>query len=360
MSDYFNAVTSTGALRHRRPIPLCERGAKLPPGSSWTAEELATFRVVVKVTSRLHPLLLAKTADCDDFLSNPAIKDLLQVTPHLWGWTETDLVAEYGGPLGQFWAALTDPAAKRNRIAVDHAGMVESTTMQIGSSSPVQSSSQASSQDDAFVPADQARLMTREVSTQRLLDCFVRCALYAIPFDAWGKQDRIEVRTPVNTTVTLGGRWTIQAEDDGGLRRRPGPAQPSRTYPYGRFLRPTPLLDHSYDALFEAKRGFGQFENGRPGISDKWLGQMTAEALVGRLRRKVVYLTEYVFIIAAARSSVCFLCFEISDDYLEDIQEDEPTMVLPVTCTTWLDLRDYTERRYAAENIARLVRLAAG
>jgi hypothetical protein len=65
-----------------------------------------------------------------------------------------------------------------------------------------------------------------------------------------------------------------------------------------------------------------------------------------------------IFVLAAARSFVCFLCFEISDDYLEDILEDEPTKVLPVTYTAWLDLNDHKERRYAVENIARLVRLA--
>lgn len=48
MSDYFDAIKNAGALQQRRPVPLCKRDAKLPPGSSWTAKELATFRVVVK------------------------------------------------------------------------------------------------------------------------------------------------------------------------------------------------------------------------------------------------------------------------------------------------------------------------
>ncbi|KAI0411730.1 hypothetical protein F5X98DRAFT_35758 [Xylaria grammica] len=169
--------------------------------------------------------------------------------------------------------------------------MVDSTTLQIGSSSPAQPSSQASSKDDALVSADEAPLMTREVNTQHLLSCFIRCALYSIPFDNWDKEDRMEVRTPVTATVTMREGWIIQAEDDGGLRRRPVIEERSPTYPYGRFTRSRRLV-YCYDALFEAKRGFGQINNGRPSISDNWLGQMTAEALVERLARAELYTAE--------------------------------------------------------------------
>lgn len=310
-----DSVTSTTALQQRSPVPLHKLDAKLPPGSSWTAEELVTFRVVVKATNtRLHPFLLVNSAACDDFLLNPAIIDLLQPTPDLWGRTENDLVTQYGAPLGQFWAALAEvvpldhtikakhnhgrpssplgqPTPKRNRIAVNHVGMVDSTTLRIGSSSPAQPSSQASSKDDPFVPADDASFMTREVDTQHLLSCFIRCALYSIPFDNWDKEDRLEVRTPVTTTVTMREGWIIQAEDDGGLRRRPGLKERSPTYPYGCFTHSRRLV-YCCDALFEARGGFGQINNGRPSISDNWLGQMTAEALVGRLARAELYTTE--------------------------------------------------------------------
>ncbi|KAI0103681.1 hypothetical protein GGR51DRAFT_249181 [Nemania sp. FL0031] len=380
MPDYFDSVTSVGALQRRHPVPLHNRNTKLPPGSSWTAEELATFRVVVKAThTRLHPFLQENTEACHDFLSDSAIKELLKPTPDLWGRTENDLVTEYGGLLGQFWAALAEvvpldhatrvkqnhdipssplgqPTPKRNRTAVDHAGMVNSTTMEIESPSPAQSSSQASSKDHAFVPADEDPSMTREFNTQRLLSCFVRCALYSIPFDNWDKEHRMEVRAPVTATVTMSEGHIIQAEDDGGLRRRTRLEDPSATYPHGYFKRSGEPV-YCYDALFEAKRGFGPINNGRPGISDNWLGQMTAEALVGRLARADLYTEQYIFVIAAARSFVCLLCFDISDKYIENIQEEDPTRVLPVTCTSWLDLNDHTERRYAAENIARLVRL---
>lgn len=65
-----------------------------------------------------------------------------------------------------------------------------------------------------------------------------------------------------------------------------------------------------------------------------------------------------VLIIAAALHFICFLDFNITDRYLEDIQQETPTLTLPVGYTSWLDLNDHTERKYAAENIARLIRLS--
>lgn len=62
-------------------------------------------------------------------------------------------------------------------------------------------------------------------------------------------------------------------------------------YPYGCFERSRDVA-YCYDALFETKRGFGQINNGQASISDNWLGQMTAEALVGRLNRNKLDPTE--------------------------------------------------------------------
>ncbi|KAJ2991224.1 hypothetical protein NUW58_g2590 [Xylaria curta] len=288
MSDYFHSVTSTKALQQRHPVPLCELDAKLPSGKN--------------------------TPRSNDFLSDQAIEALLQQTPDLCDWTENGLVEKHGVRLGQFWAALAEvvplddttrvkqnherpssplgqPTPKRNRVAVNHADMVDSTTLQIGSSSPAQPSSQASSRDDAFVAADGDLSMTREFNTQYLLSCFVRCVLYSIPSNDWEKKDQMEVRPPVTASVDIGDDWSVQAEDDGGLRRRPGHKERSPTHPYGGCKRSRDLV-YCYDALFETKRGFGQINNGRPSISDKWLGQMTAEALVGRITRAKRYAEE--------------------------------------------------------------------
>ncbi|KAI0530241.1 hypothetical protein GGR58DRAFT_246506 [Xylaria digitata] len=230
--------------------------------------------------------------------------------------------------------------------------MTDSTQMQVGSSSPIQLSSQVSSRDDAFVPDDPDSL-AREANTERLLTCFLRCILYSIPYLELDLEDRLECRAPLAAAVFMSGGWSIRAEDDGGLRRRPALVTIEHDVYYIR----SRLVD-CYHVLFEAKKRFWHIHNGRPTVSDNWLGQMTAEALVGRLARTGTYHGSRIFIIAAARHILCFLKFDISNEYLEDIQTEEPTLILPVSCTRWLDLNDYTERRYAAENIARLIQIS--
>ncbi|KAK5637245.1 hypothetical protein RRF57_012957 [Xylaria bambusicola] len=314
MSDYFTSVTNTSALRTRTPRPLYNQDKKLPRGSLWAADELTTFRVVVNATNtRILPYLNGNPAPCDDLPRlDPVLVELLQPTPDLAGQTEIDLVSQYGYPLGQFWAALAElvpdkgtyternkkkedghvlssppdqPASKRNRIAVERPGMVNSTQIQIESSSPIELSSQVSSQDDAFVPDDHNPL-AREANTERLLTCFVRCILYSISESESDPGARLECRTPLAAAVCTNGGWSIRAEDDGGLRWRP--ALTTIEHDIQTYYMRSQLAD-CYHVLFEAKKGFQHIYNGRPTITDNWLGQMTAEALVGRLARAETY-----------------------------------------------------------------------
>ncbi|KAI0874375.1 hypothetical protein GGS24DRAFT_348786 [Hypoxylon argillaceum] len=385
MINYVTSVTSTSALRTRQLQPLFHyEDKKLPRGSSWAAGELATFRVVVNATNtRVLPYLKESTAPCDDLFLDPAIEQLLQPTPDLAGTTDINLVSKYGGPLGQFWAALAElvpdrgayteagkkgdghvpssppdqPASKRNRITVEHADMVDSTQMRVGSSSPVQASSQVSSRDDAFVPENHDHdPLVREANTERLLTCFVRYILYSIPYSDWELENRLDCRTHLAAKVTMTGGWIIQAEDDGGLRLRRRLAGGGGDNGPNVYYIPSQLGD-CYHVMFETKKAF-QINDGQPTISDNWLGQMTAEALVGRLARSSFNSESHVLIIAAALHFICFLDFNITDRYLEDIQQETPTLTLPVGYTSWLDLNDHIERKYAAENIARLIRLS--
>ncbi|RWA04050.1 hypothetical protein EKO27_g11055 [Xylaria grammica] len=313
---------------------------------------------------------------------HPAIAQLLQPTPDLGGKTDIDLVSEYGGPLGQFWAALAElvpdrgaytepgkkgdghvpsspldqPARKRNRITVEHADMVDSTQILVGSSSPAQESSQVSARDDAFVAENHEHdPMAREVNTERLLTCFVRYILYSIPYLDWALNNRLDCRTHLATKVTMTGGWVIQAEYDGGLRLRRGIASDGDDGLHVYYIRSRSA--DCYHVMFEAKKAF-QINDGQPTISANWLGQMTAEALVGRLARSNFNSESHVLIIAAALHFVCFLDFDITDSYLEDIQQETPMLTLPVGYTSWLDLKDHKERRYAVENMARLIQLS--
>lgn len=332
--DYFTSVTTTSALNKRTPRRLCDRDKNLPSGSSWGADELTTFRVVVNAKkNRVLPYLRDNTAPCEQVLrSNALLVQLLQPTPNLAGRTELDLVAQYGAPLGQFWAALDEvigdaavpieqrektkeshvpssppdqPASKRTRIAVEHPDMVNSNQIRIGSSSPFQTDSQVSSQDDAFVPDDHDSLV-REANTERLLTCFLRYILYSTQ-SVRDQRHRLECRTPLAATVYLPGEWCVRAEDDGGLRLRLldlRPGQPDLTAYY---QRPRPV--DCYHVTFEAKRQFQLIKDGQPTILDNWLGQMTAEALVGRLIRGEGYSrTRYVEYQHLRGTWLIFLC----------------------------------------------------
>ncbi|KAI0541633.1 hypothetical protein GGR58DRAFT_497823 [Xylaria digitata] len=383
MSDYFTSVTSTSALR--RPRPLYDQPEQLPPASSWGADELSTLRVVINAANtRLLPFLKNRPTSCNAFLSSdPVFMQLLDSPPtNLPYWAEVDLASDYGVSLGQFWAALAElapdirvyreqdkeredddirssppdqPPTKRSRKAVEHPDMVDTTELQFGSSSPYQASSQVSSCDDAFVPSDHDST-ARESKTERLLTCFLRYIMYSIPYSDWKLRYRAECRTPLAAEASMLGGWTIQAEDDGGLRWRLA-MEGDEKHAYYTPSEPT----ECYHVLFEAKKGFQRIIDGRPTISDTWLGQMTAEALVARLVRARRYNYRRVFVIAAvialnrdllsgqsarircskplfhataASYFVCFLQFEITNEYLNDIGKAEPTLTLPVTTTS--------------------------
>ncbi|KAI0966457.1 hypothetical protein F4678DRAFT_295897 [Xylaria arbuscula] len=163
--------------------------------------------------------------------------------------------------------------------------MVDTTQIQVSSSSPIPPSSQVSSPDDAFIP-DDSNLLTREANTERLLTLFLRCILYSISDSNPHPLARLECRTPLATAVIMSGGWSIRAEDDGGLRWRPTLTLFDRNM-QAYYMRSQ--LAECYHVLFEAKKQFQHIYDGRPTISDNWLGQMTAEALVGRLVRAGTY-----------------------------------------------------------------------
>lgn len=323
---YFTSVISKRALDST--IHLNQLDKRLPAASSWGARELYAFRVVVDATrTRVLPSFAEQSASGHDLISsNPALLALVQPAPaNLPTLVETDLATRYGPTLGQFWASLADvlsgeqgqdllgveaghagpiafegeaigdedlggggmasspelPPSKRIRKTVQHSDMVDSTQVQFGSSSPFRPGSQVSTQDDAFVSAEYGVDAAREVKTERLVACFLRHILYSFPYEDLGLLRRIECRTRLSVGVSTEGGWTVRAEDDGGLRVRIGTINQN-----GENIYDPPRLVYSYRVLFETKRLFQHIDEGRPTISDAWLGQMTAEALVGRLARK--------------------------------------------------------------------------
>ncbi|KAH8162694.1 hypothetical protein CIB48_g5562 [Xylaria polymorpha] len=319
---YFTSVTSKRALTS--PLRLNQLPKRLPAASSWDTNELFAFRVVVEAANtRILPYLAEESVSSHALISsNTALLELVQpAPPDLPMRVETDLAIICGPTLAQFWAALADvvaggqeqdfldseddhvteggriegediasspeqPPSKRARKTVELPGMVDSTQAQFASSSPHQPSSQVSSKDDAFMPPDDGLDATREIKTERLVTCFLRHILYYVPYKELELRNRLECRTRLSVGVSTEGGWFIRAEDDGGLRLRLRLRSFLRD---GEYAYNHPQLRDSYYVLFEAKRRFQHICEGRPTISDAWLGQMTAEALAGRLARKPHY-----------------------------------------------------------------------
>jgi hypothetical protein len=144
-------------------------------------------------------------------------------------------------------------------------------------------------------------------------------------------------------------------------------------------------------ALLEAKKRFAVITDGKPELTDEFLGQMTCEALAFRLHQKQAegaapldekcvppHLEPYlpfvpsahvglttslpasVFVIAAVREYMRFLQFKISDSFIASVTsvndgEGEMDDVLELWATEWFNLRGAGGRRAAVHNIVALV-----
>ncbi|KAI0142983.1 hypothetical protein GGR57DRAFT_372947 [Xylariaceae sp. FL1272] len=362
---------------------------ELPAASSWGRNELFAFRVVVEAAnSRVLPHLTPKELSIDALIdSNSDLAGLTKPTPsNLRISVEMDLSTRFGHSLGQFWAALGDvvaddpeetdaqgdsaqdrvgedeassstttsttssqgqPPPKRIRRKAEVPDMVDATHARFGSSSPRQASSQVDTDDDAFVPSGHDLDRARETQTERLVTCFVRHILHSAPYQQLQLEHRLECRGRLSVAAVTVGGMQIRAEDDGGLRLRV-------LIPEGQDAYYPSRVSDCYHLLFETKRRFHHYE-GRPHVSDAWLGQMTAEALVARLKRRRVHSDPFVIIIAAARQYVRFFQFCITDQYLLDVGMADPKLTLPVAGTVWLDLGDPMDRKSAVKNILGLM-----
>lgn len=163
--------------------------------------------------------------------------------------------------------------AKRPRRSTFQEDYVDSTILQVGSSSPQADSSYGAS-SIGYIDMEAHMLMASpEDETLRLASCVIRHVLYfAPPQDSGNLQSVIEFRD-AKTRLTVSTpilRRKIVATDDGGLCRR---LESGNVF----------IVDRERVAIVEAKRQFQCLENGRPTISDNCFAQMTCEALVARL-----------------------------------------------------------------------------
>ncbi|KAJ5640343.1 uncharacterized protein N7484_008205 [Penicillium longicatenatum] len=287
---YFDSVTSISYFKNR----FITEGGKLfseisnVAASAWCRDHLFACQVIRRDTQydmRSFP-------DIHAFLKGPDSTYSSQ--------SEHGLVRDsgYSLSLAQIWAAMAmikagknlrmdnsedfsvyesddepDSRAKRLRRNTLQEGYVDSSVLQVGSSSPKAESIHTASSLDWVDRATHILLSSPEDETLRLASCVIRHILYyAPPQDTGGLETVIEFRDAKRrlTAITPVLRRKIVAIDDGGLYRRKA---------NGNIF----TVDKERVAIVEAKREFQCLENGRPTISDNCLAQMTREALVSRL-----------------------------------------------------------------------------
>ncbi|CAJ2513528.1 Uu.00g016470.m01.CDS01 [Anthostomella pinea] len=326
---------------------------ELPAASSWGANELFAFRVVVEAAdSRVLPHLTPERLSIDALIApNSDLAGLAKSTPpNLPLSVEMDLSTKFGHSLGQFWAALADVVADEPEETDDQGGLAQDGVGEDDASTAAPPPAAKDSRPrNGFAEKQRSQTWwmrrTRSSALQALAKPIPRSALTMTPSSrlvmAWTGRERsrrsdwssvsLECRGCLSVgAVTVGGRQ-IRAEDDGGLRLRMLSTEGEHAYHRSR-------VSDCYHLLSETKRRFQHHHEGRPPISDAWLGQKTAEALVARLVRRPVHQDPVVVVIAAARRYVRFLQFRITDEYLRDVETRKPQLTLPVTGTVWLDL----------------------
>ncbi|OAQ59014.1 hypothetical protein VFPPC_11512 [Pochonia chlamydosporia 170] len=286
-----------------------------------------------------------------------------------------------GHSLGQTWAALArftvheasgretddsdveiEPRQKRPRRDNVQENYVKSDTMQVGSSSPLADGSQETSSSVGYVDRDSHYAWPHtENETLRFFSCLTRHILdYAAPqedpivnpvVELCDYVFRMKALTPilkreVSATADRGGLVLKENFDRGFVQTK------------------------KYVMIAEGKSEFQCIENGQPFLSDDCLGQMTCQALAARLcdlSEGGEELRDGSVIIAhPTRQYVCFLQFDISEEYLNNFETNfgddvnpKPYTFMPVYISQWMDMTEESARKSYVETMSGLIARAA-
>lgn len=296
MSDvpYFACVTSAAAFKARFDAEQGKsfRDLQTPAASDWGREHLLACRAIHRPIPKQGPntkpgILLPIFSEYQQSLENASFpqqevrnflegpeQDYATASEHL-------LVRNYGVSLGQVWAAMAllgEPGddsrrerPKRDRRRTNQENYADSSTMRVGSSSPVEEDNSQGSLNYVD-PGSQTRLTPPEDQTVRFAACVIRHVLYFAPPQHSDSLNVVvefrDAKTPLVARTLRGG---ISATDDGGLCLR-------KESDEGGFE-----VSKARVAILEAKKRFQCIEAGEPVISDACFAQMTCEALVARL-----------------------------------------------------------------------------
>ncbi|OOF97364.1 hypothetical protein ASPCADRAFT_143774 [Aspergillus carbonarius ITEM 5010] len=392
-TPYFSRVTSESAFRARFEAENGRNFSDLPhvAASSWGRAHLLACRVVRReplysvlpilsqyiVPSDVQP---SSSDEIDAFLQGP--------DPTLMAQSEHYLVrgSHCGISLGQVWAAMAMFKGSQGRRRRDISGVqeedqgdnnnntdsdgdsdsdsdtgirpkrprrhtfqgefVDSSKLQVGSSSPPHDSSLGTSSVGYIDPDFHTLGIAPEDETLRLASCVIRHILYfAPPQGSVLEPSVVEFRDAKLRLAasTQNGIRQIIAIDDGGLCLR-------RQEPGKGFVV---VKDHV--AILEAKTQFQCLKNGRPIISDGCFAQMVCEALVVRLSE---HLEPSVIVINATQHYMCFLQIDISQEYIQEFEDSSPTHFIHASCTPWFDLSQRSGREHVVTNICGIMRRA--
>lgn len=307
---YFDSMRKKSCLENNEPSFL-SLGDKLPSASDWNREHLVAARVIIKDSNKLPQELQNRLKDIrrqglernKHASASLFVGDLPQ--DHRFQGENSLLRADDtpGGLVGHFWSALADlenglasnmdaddvacsadpdtGRPSRNQQPVSRPGMVSSATT-FGSSSPVQPSSQLepSSDNEAFVDSAIHIKAVAESMTVRLVGSAIRLACFEA---GRGLADVVAEYRPTELTLTEtmpgAAGQVLTARNDGGIRVR-------RALARGRGYGNSDGADLVV-ALLEAKREpLTTLVAGRVAVPDKWLAQMTCEALTACLFAK--------------------------------------------------------------------------
>ncbi|POR35254.1 Uncharacterized protein TPAR_04545 [Tolypocladium paradoxum] len=375
-ASYFSVVTSEASFESRFAAEEGHRFSEMHDvaASEWGREHLFACRVVRRGTqSNVLPVL-------SQFASRSDLRSPTEITKFLDGPAQTDmaesehrLVRKYGATIGQIWSAMAmfkgtpkrrgadrvdcrdengdqdEARPERDRRTTRQDCYVDSGMMRVGSSRPLAEDSDGPS-SVGYVDAESHKLLALpEDETLRLASCVIRHILYF--GRPQGSESMIRVvefrdsKTRLATTTPVLERM-ITATDDGGLSLRVKDGDGFE-------------LTKNHVGILEAKGRFQCIDDGKPVISDRCFAQMTCEALVARLADPFKeFVHESVILINATQHYMCFLQFEISQEYLDDFESDEPRSFLYVNSTPWFDLSSKTGRGHVVSNICGMMRWA--
>ncbi|KAM0339738.1 hypothetical protein ACHAPU_010804 [Fusarium lateritium] len=328
------------------------------PASSCKRVHLFAFHVIVE-KSGLDLLPLYRDAEITTSVDsdNPEITAYINGvrTEDVKGMFEHQLTHTFGFSLGQLWGALhmikQGPSKRRDISEVEKGSSPSPIKKQPKRNVSLPSYVSPPDSDPLGPPSSQgsntsytegvkAKELQSEDYTVRLATCVLRHILNYTQGQDVDIALEVRERERQLSLVLPKVPVTFTSIDDGGLCLR---------------FKDKDAAQKSFVALLEAKKRLLVFD-GKAQISDEALAQMSCEAVLARATHGDEVCGDSVIIIHIARHYLCFLEFQMSDDYISQVKQGKTLDdSLRVHMTKWFNIDSADGRRGILNNIDRLV-----